>query len=134
MWVSAGTFALAGPYAFNGTKVATMGQPFNFRLQGIEFEAANRVAIQRVPCSSPVTDEAGITYTASDPMYLEKAMMYLKPNNPVAPKQEFIGFNVIYEWYDFGNFTFGAEAGNFYICWGQTIDMLNVSSLCIYSY
>lgn len=66
-------------------------------------------------------------------MYLQKAMMYLKPNNPVAPKQEFLGFRVIYEWYDFGNFTFGAETGVHYICWGQTIDMLNVSCWCFWS-
>jgi hypothetical protein len=85
------------------------------------------VAIQKVPCASPVTDsDSGLTYTATDAGYLEKAMMYLRPNNPVAPKQEFLGFNVIYEWYDFGNLTFGAESGLHYICWGQTIDMLNV--------
>jgi hypothetical protein len=38
VWVIAGTFALAGPYAFNGTKIAVMSEAFDFRLQGIEFE------------------------------------------------------------------------------------------------
>lgn len=56
VWIIAGTIALAGPYAMNGTQIAVMSEQFDFRLQGIEFEASNRVAIQKVPCAAPVTD------------------------------------------------------------------------------